>query len=154
MIPEPTADEHLYNQRMADERSEWIKRDRLVDGLENGQASGLDLLWGVAERVAMESAALKFDLERLAARCKDTGILASRRVAALKRLADLVLEIRRLGGDLHVRGKRFRAVEKAWMDTISAVVDEVLPPETGSLFMARLTAVMADWETRFEATQG
>jgi hypothetical protein len=81
-------------------------------------------------------------------------MLLSRRVDGLLKMAGIVLDLRRLGVDVDLRGAKIRAVQLAWMDMVGAVAEEVLPEGAAAVFMESLRKTMEGWQTRLDDSAG
>jgi hypothetical protein len=141
-------EEEAYNAA-ADERAQFIANDPVVR-----TAAGRDpivLLSTLKAEVAREAAALarqRIENEKMG---RDISQVSSRRIDALKKIADIEMEMRKIGFDqIDVHSEKFQKVFKLWIDTIQGVAQDTLPPEQLNLFFVRLTNAMEGWEDKAE----
>ena len=80
---------------------------------------------------------------------KDITTVSGRRIDALKKIADMEMEMRKVGFDqLDVYSEKFQKILKLWIGMIEAVAQDILEPEQLDLFFNRLSSEMEGWEEK------
>lgn len=145
----PTEEDLEHFQELAKERKEFIENDPVVKSATDRDP--LALLSTLKAEVAKEAAALIFQRVQNEMVGKDTTQISGRRIEALKKIADIEMEMRKIGFDqVDVYGEKFQKVFKLWIDIMRTVAEQTLPPEQLDLFFNRLQTEMANWEERAE----
>ena len=143
----PTKEEQEAYEAEAEERRTFIENHPVVKSAQGKDS--LDLLAMVKAEVARESAALmhqRLENERLG---RDISQVSSRRIDALKKIADIEMEMRKIGFDqVDVYGEKFQRIFKLWIDTIAEIAGQTLAPEQLDLFLNRLTTELEGWEDK------
>jgi hypothetical protein len=133
----------------AEEREHFIANDPVVRS-----AAGRDpvaLLGTLKAEVAREAAALVYQRIENEKMGKDISQVSGRRIDALKKIADIEMEMRKIGFDqLDVHSEKFQRVFKLWIETIRSVAEHTLNPEQLDLFFNRLSTEMEGWEDKAE----
>ena len=140
------ADEAHYAATAA-ERQAFVDNDPVVV-----YARGRDpiaLLQTLKSEVAKEAAALAYQRIENEKMGKDISQVSSRRIDAIKKIADIEMEMRKIGFDqIDVHGEKFQKIFKLWIETISGIASETLTPEQADLFFNRLETEMTGWEDK------
>ena len=141
-----------HTQTMA-ERDAHVSQDELVQSLSTSKQDSISALRGIQLRIAQEAAVLEFDRQHLAKQGKDTQMLSSRRVSALKEVAELEAKIRLLKdeGVIDLHDEKVQKLFQFWITTIQEVAAEVLPQEQSDVFLNALITAMESWEERASA---
>lgn len=130
-----------------EERRRFIESDPVVRS-----ANGRDpmvLFNALKMEAARESAVLAFQRAFYERVGKDSSVISSRRVDVLKKIADIELEIRKIGVDqIDVYGEKFQRIAKLWIEMIQEAAIETLGAEQSNLFFNKLTSVMDGWEDK------
>jgi hypothetical protein len=143
----PTLSEQEYNEALSEQLEEFIEADTLTRSKEH--ANSLEVLRIVRDEIIREQASLAFKRTRDEKLGKDTTQASTRRIEALVKIANLELEIRKVGSDtIDLKDPKFQKVFTLWIDTIRKVVTELSPPEYVDLFFNRLMTEMDGWEDR------
>ena len=109
----------------------------------------LVLLSVLKTEVAKEAAALAYQRILNEQMGKDISQVSSRRIDAIKKIADIEMEMRKIGFDqIDVYGEKFQKIFKLWIETIRDVAEHTLTPEQLDLFFNRLTTTMDGWEDK------
>lgn len=146
--PKPTTQDLLYHAEMIRQKTAFIDADPLVQSTRNRQEA-LEVLHRVKEEVAREAAALHFDRIEEEKYGKDTSQMSSRRIAALREIASLELEIKKLGVTMiDLKGERFQKIFLFLLQTIREAAEEILPPEQLNVLFNRLETSLDGWEER------
>lgn len=144
----PTTDDLTYHAEMAEERQKFISSDPLVKRIEEN-ADVLGILRLIKLEVAKEAASLGFESLEQSKRGKDMGQLTSRRVEALKRIADIELKIKEIDAEaINLSSERIQRIFALWVEVMREVANEVLPPESIDLFFNKFATAMEGWEER------
>ena len=145
----PTAEDLEQYEATVEERELFIANDPVVRS-----AAGRDpvtLLGTLKAEVAREAAALVYQRIENEKMGKDISQVSGRRIDALKKIADIEMEIRKIGFDqLDVHSEKFQRVFKLWIETIRSVAEHTLNPEQLDLFFNRLSTEMEGWEEKAE----
>lgn len=143
----PTADDEDRYNAEAEAREQFVANDPVVRS-----AAGRDpiaLLSTLKAEVAREAAALarqRIESEKMG---RDISQVSGRRIDALKKIADIEMEMRKIGFDqLDVHSEKFQKVFKLWIETIRGVAEQTLNPEQLDLFFNRLSTEMDGWEDK------
>jgi len=86
---------------------------------------------------------------------KDTSHISVKRGTLLKYMSETLIQRQALvgssGGDIDIRGPRFREIFKMFLETISKTFDEVrIPAEYKEMFFPALQKNLEGWEDRAE----
>lgn len=143
----PSQDDLEYYEALAEEREQFVSGDPVVQN-----ASGKDplqLLSALKREVARETASLAYQRvvnERMG---RDTSALSGRRIDALKKIADIELEMHKIGFDqLDLYSEKLQRVFQLWTEIVKDAAVATLGPEQLDLFFNRLTTAMDGWEER------
>jgi hypothetical protein len=145
----PTEEDLKYYEETVEERKRVIEEDPVVKS-----AAGKDpfeLLSVLKAEVAREAATLGYQRVQNEMMGKDITQIAGRRIDALKKIADIELEMRKIGFDyVDVHSEKFQKVFKLWIEIIREVAEATLEPEEVDLFFNRLSTEMSGWEDKAE----
>lgn len=148
--PKPTTQDLIYHAEMVRQKAAFIDADPLVQSTRNRQEA-IEVLHRVKEEVAREAASLHFTRIEEEKYGKDTSQMSSRRIGALREIAALELEIRKLGVSMiDVRSERFQKIIKYFLDTIREAATEVSTPEQLNLLFNRLETKLENWEEQVQ----
>jgi hypothetical protein len=146
--PKPTTDDLIYHAEMMRQKTAFIENDPLVKS-SSARQEAVETLQRVKEEIARESAALHFQRIEEEKYGKDTSQMSSRRIAALREVAHLELEIRRLGATMiDLKGERFQKIFAFFLETIRESAGEVFSPEQVDLLFNRLETKLDGWEEK------
>lgn len=144
-----TVAESEYLAAEAKEREDFIANDPVVQAAQN--ADSLAILSALKREVAKETASLAYQRQLNERVGRDSAPLSTRRIDALKKIADIELEMRKIGFDtINVRSEKFQRIVALWVETMREVAAAVLTPELLDLFYNRLTTEMQDWESKVD----
>jgi hypothetical protein len=146
VVEKPSHDELEYHAEMMRERERFIADDGVVKALrEDLTAEGK--LKVIQERLAAEASALEFQRNELDKLGKDTSQVSTRRINALKEIANVELELRKLSTELpDFKSEAFQKVFRLWVQMTSEVAQELLTEEQFDLFVNQLSTKMETWE--------
>jgi hypothetical protein len=137
-----------YQTGNLDDVARFVEQDPLVRAT-RAKVDTLSLLWGIREQVAREASSLEFQRNEQVKQGFDTSKVSTRRVDALKKLADIEMAIQKNGGGgVNLQDERIQRVFKFWVECIREVVVSVLNPEQADLFFSRLQTAMEGWEQK------
>lgn len=135
-----------YHVAMTEARQKYMASDPLLVAIEN-KVDPVDILYQVKRGVAIEAASMAFDQIEGQKRGKDTSQMSSRRIEALKKIAEIELKLRELEAEsLNFTSERFQKVFHFWVRRLATVAQETLPPEMQDLFMNNFARAMENWE--------
>lgn len=147
----PTNDDLIYHAEMLRQKLAYINSDPLVKSSDARQEA-VETLQLVKTEIARESAALAFQCTEESKYGKDTSQMSSRRIAALREVANLELEIRRLGATMiDLKSERFQKIFAFFLETVRESASEVLSPEQVDLLFNRLETKLDGWEEKAQA---
>jgi hypothetical protein len=148
---EPTRDDLIYHAEMMRQKTAFIDADPLVKSSSERQEA-IETLQRVKTEIAKESAALHFQRIEEEKYGKDTSQMSSRRIAALREVAHLELEIRRLGETMiDLKGEKFQKIFALLLETVKSAAEEVLSPEMIGLLFNRLETKLEGWEEKAQS---
>jgi hypothetical protein len=130
------------------EKARFIDADPMVRAVQ-GQLDHMSVLRLLRMEIAKEAAALHFQRVENEKYGKDTSQTSSRRIDALLKVANIELEMRKLGQDvIDLHGERFQRVFALWIEMMRETAAELLTPEQIDLFFNRFSTKMNGWEDR------
>jgi len=145
----PTEEALKHYEELSEERQKFIKEDSVFKNA--GQNDPMVLLSSLKAEVAREAASLHYQRVQDEKLGKDTTRISGRRIDALKKIADIEMEMRKIGFDqVDVHSEKFQRIFKLWIETMRLVAEETLPPELLDLFFNRLQSEMDGWEEKAE----
>lgn len=144
----PTTSDLQYHALMSEEKARFIDADDVVTASRNG-ADAAHMLKLIRAEVAKEAAALHFQRIENEKYGKDTSQNSTRRIDALTKIANIELEIKKLGSEaIDLRHPKFQRVFALWIEMMREVASETLTPELIDLFFNRFSTKIEGWEDR------
>lgn len=145
----PTQTDLEYHALMADQRDKFIESNVVVDAIRK-HTDAADMLRLIKEQLACEAAALEWQRNENQKFGKDTAQVSSRRIEALKKMADLEVDIKKMGADtINLKSEKFQRVFKYLIGSFREVcLDIGLRPEQIDLLFNRLASAMEGWEDK------
>lgn len=145
----PTEEELELHEQHAQELQQIIAEDPVVQN--SAGKDSLALLSTLKSEVAKEAAALAHQRLILQRQNKDITSVSSRRIDALKKIADIEMEMRKIGFDqIDVHSEKFQRIFALWIGMIKDAAVETLDEKAADLFFNKLTNVMEGWEEQAE----
>lgn len=145
----PTAEDREQYEATREEREHALANDPVVRS-----AAGRDplaLLSTLKAEVAREAAALAYQRVLNEQMGRDISQVSARRIDALKKIADIEMEMRKIGFDMvDVHGEKMQRIFKLFVEIVGEVAAATLNPEQLDLFINRLTTSMEGWEDKAE----
>lgn len=149
----PTTSDLQYHDQMAAEKERFIASDPVVIATTKGKAEAAGLLKIIRSEIAKEAAALQFQRMENEKFGKDTAQTSTRRIDALTKIANIELEIKKLGpGAIDPYSEDMQKILSMWIDAIKEVCSEMLTPEQIDLFFNRIMSKLDGWEERVANT--
>jgi hypothetical protein len=138
-----------YHAIMSEQRDKFIASSSIVDAVKK-HVDSADMLRLIKEQLASEAAALEWQRNENAKYGKDTAQVSSRRIEALKKMADLEVDIKKMGADtVNLKSEKFQRVFKYLIGSFREVcLDIGMPPEQLDLLFNRLASSMEGWEDK------
>lgn len=137
-------EEALYQEALDEERRQFIADDPVVQA-----AAGRDslaVLGAIKMQAAQEAASLAFAKSLLERQGKDATQTAVKHLDALKKIADIELEMRKIGVDqLDITGEKFQRVLKYFLGVVKTAAQQTMNSEQADLFFVKLTTEMEGW---------
>lgn len=147
----PTVDDLVYHAEMAEQRARFVESDPLVKTAVSRQEA-IDTLQQVKEQVAREAASLQFAKNEEEKYGRDTSQMSSRRIAALREIANIELEIKKLGVTMiDLKGERFQKIFRFFLETVRESASGTLSPEQVDLLFNRLGTKLEGWEEKAQS---
>jgi len=144
----PTTSDLQYHALMSEEKAKFIDSDTLVQAARSSSDPG-QMLKIIRTEVAKEAAALQFQRIENEKFGKDTAQVSSRRVDALTKIANIEMEIKKLGTDaIDLRSEKFQKVFALWIEIMREAATDTLTPEQIDLFFNRFSTKIEGWEER------
>lgn len=144
----PTTSDLQYHALISEEKAKFIDSDDVVSAA-RGNADTAQMLKLIKAEVAKEAAALHFQRIENEKYGKDTSQNSTRRIDALTKIANIELEIKKLGSDvMDLRHPKFQKVFTLWIEVMREVATETLTPELIDLFFNRFSTKIEGWEDR------
>ncbi len=144
----PTTSDLEYHAQMAEAKAEFIDKDPVFAAIAR-HADSMDILATVRQAVAKEAAALHFQRIENEKYGKDTAQVSTRRIDALKKIADIELEIKKLGGaNIDVHSEKMQRIFKFFVDTVRSTLEGNLSPEQIDLVFNRLSTEFEGWQEK------
>lgn len=145
----PTTSDLEYHAEMSEEKQRFIEQDPVVIAATKGKIEATHILRLIRTEIAKEAAALHFQRVENEKFGKDTSQNSSRRIDALTKIANIELEIKKLGPSaIDPTSEDFQRIFTMWVDAIKDVAAETLSPEQVDLFFNRLSTKLEGWEER------
>lgn len=147
----PTIEDLAYHAMALTARERFVADDPLVRAIE-GRADTRSILNLAMRQMAEEAASLAFEEVEIQKRGRDAAQTSSRRIDALKKVAEIQLQLREMEGEtLNTASEQFQRVFALWVERLTAVLQVVLEPQQVDLVMSRFAAAMAKWEEEASA---
>ena len=144
----PTTSDLQYHALISEEKAKFIDSDAVVQATRGAADSG-QVLKLIRAEVAKEAAALHFQRIENEKYGKDTAQTSTRRIDALTKIANIELEIKKLGSDaIDLRAEKFQKVFALWIEMMREVAADTLTPEQIDLFFNRFSTKIEGWEDR------
>lgn len=145
----PTKEDLEYYAETFPERQKFINDDPVVRSAKTNDP--LATLAALKSEVAREAASLLYQRVQNEKMGKDITQISARRIDALKKMADIELDMHKIGFDhLDLHSEKFHKVFKFWIEIIRNVAEQVLSAENLDLFFNRLSTEMEGWEEKAE----
>ena len=142
----PTVSDLEYHAAASRAKAEFIASDPLVKAI-IAKADSNIVLTHIKEQIAREAAELQFERSESDKLGKDGMLHSAKRVQALVKIADLEIEMKKLGGDvIDLKSERFQKIFAMLIDKMQEVARTTMPPEIADLFFTRLISEMEGWE--------
>ncbi len=150
----PTEADLEYHAEVAREQTEFVDKDEIVLAARDRRNS-VDTLQLVKERIAMSAASLEFhrvELQKRGQNNREVPQIISRQIAAMKEVANIEAEIRKLGIDaFDLKNERFQQVFALLIESFRDVAKEMLPSKQFDLLWNKLETQLEGWEDRAES---
>jgi hypothetical protein len=143
-----TTSDLVYHAKVIEEKGAAIDSDSLVRAA-TLNADSADMLHLVKIEVAREAASLLFQRTENEKYGRDTSQVSTRRIDALKKIADIELEVKKIGaGMIDLKNEKMQRVFKFLIGQMREVAQEVLAPEAMDLYFNRLSTALEGWEDK------
>ena len=143
-----TTSDLQYHAAVSEEKARFIDSDAVVNASRGG-ADAPQMLKLIKSEVAKEAAALHFQRIENEKYGKDTAQTSTRRIDALTKIANIEMEIKKLGSEaIDLRHPKFQRVFGLWIEVMRQVASETLTPQQIDLFFNRFSTAIEGWEDR------
>jgi hypothetical protein len=147
----PTTSDLEYHAQIVEQKGQFIDKDAVVIAAYK-HADPLSMLAVIKTEVAKESAALHFQRIENEKLGKDTSQVSTRRIDALKKIADIELELKKLGADtIDVTSEKMVKVFTFFIGTVRSILEENLTPEQLEVVFNRLETEFVGWQEKLAA---
>jgi hypothetical protein len=144
----PTTSDLEYHAQMIEQKARFVDSDKVVQAAARN-ADPMSMLAVIKAEVARESAALHFQRIENEKFGKDTAQVSTRRIDALKKIADIELEIKKMGAStIDVNSEQMQRVFKFFVETVRAILEETLSSEQTDLVFNRLSTEFEGWQEK------
>jgi hypothetical protein len=145
----PVESDLEYHEMIVKERAEFIEEDPIVRSIQN-RSDTAELMNRIKEEVARETAALHHQRLENGKFGRDTAQISTRRIDGLKKIAEIELEIKRMGADtINLKSER---MQKLFQYIIAAFregcVQINMSPEQIDLLFNHLSTNLEGWEEK------
>jgi hypothetical protein len=156
VIRKPTSDDLEYHARIAVEREEFVKNHLLVrhNEVKGSGHTAADKLNLLKYYIARETAVLEFNRVEMEKRGVDTSQNSSRIIASMKQIADIELDIKKLGHTvIDPTSEEVQKIFKFWLGCLKTVISELvegkaMDSQTMDLFFNKFSSAMDGWEDK------
>jgi hypothetical protein len=148
VTPAPSANEMEWAAQVNTIREQYVNNDDLVQSLQN-QTPSAELLIKVIEELAIESAAIRYEIQsaHVASRSERIPQMISGRTSAILKMAAIIFEMAKLGLiELDLSSTPVQRVFEFFMETISSIATQTLPE--AEAFIHRCHEALENWEDR------
>lgn len=144
----PTPADLEYHAQASEEKAKFIESDPVVLAAQ-GKLDPVAVMKLLRTEIAREAAALHYQRIENEKYGKDTSQTSTRRIDALLKIANIEMEIKKIGTDaIDLHGERFQKVFALWVEMMRETAAELLTPEQIDLFFNRFSTKMEGWEDR------
>jgi hypothetical protein len=145
--PKPTKSDLEYHAETIKRKAEHVEKDAVVKAADKRE-NAAEVLRRIQAEVAREAAALEFDRIEQSKYGKDTASVSKARISALKEVANLELELKRLSSSvIDLKSEQMQKVFGLWIGMIQEAA-AVLPAEVADVFFNKLTSLTNGWEEK------
>ena len=150
----PTTEDLEYHAEVMAQQTSFVDDDEIVKASRE-RTETVDTLYLLKERIAMSAAALEFhrlELQKRGISNRDIPQIISRQIAAMKEIAGVEMEIRKLGVDaIDLKNERLQRVFSLLIETFRDVAKKMVAPEQFDLLWNKLENELEGWEDRADS---
>jgi hypothetical protein len=145
-MPAPSADEMVYLEAVNRARDDHVVADPLV-GVVQGKEEPARVLRKIIEALAVETAAIAWEIRQGRNAGRDVSQLCSRRIDGLCKIALVELGITKVGlsAELTADDPRMRIITEFFLATVSDVVASILPADCAPEILGRIARALRAW---------
>lgn len=145
-----TRDALEYHAEISEAKIRYVETDPIVIAIDAGEEPAR-ILHFIKSGVAREAASLSFERIESEKRGRDTSMISSRRIDALKKIAEIELKLRELEAEsVNLSGEKIQKLFGLWVDKMRHAGVEVMSPEVLDLFLSKFATGMETWEEEAE----
>jgi len=145
----PTSADLEYHKQVMAEQTEFVESDEIVK-VSRERSESVETLYLIKERIALSAASLEFhrlELQKRGVSNREIPQIISRQIAAMKEIAAVEAEIRKLGVDaIDLKNERLQRVFGLLINTFRDVAKEMLEPQQFDLMWNKLENKLEGWE--------
>lgn len=147
VVARPSKGDLEYHAETIKRKAAHVEKDEVVKAADKRE-NAAEVLRRIQAEVAREAAALEFDRIEQSKYGKDTASVSKARIAALKEVANLELELKRLSASIiDLKSEQMQKVFGLWISMIQEAAS-VLPAEQADVFFNKLTSLTDGWEEK------
>ncbi len=140
-----------YHALMSAEKARFIAQDPVVIAASNNRVQALAILALIRVEIAKEAAAIQFQRMESEKFGKDTSQTSTRRIDALGKIANIELEMKKLGPTtIDPHSEEFQKIFALWLELLKGIMTELFTAQQIDLFFNRLDSALEGWEERVQ----
>jgi hypothetical protein len=145
----PSQEDLEYYEALTADREQFLANDPVVQNATRNDPLGM--LSALKREVARETANLAYQRMLNERMGRDGSAISGRRIEALKKIADIELEMHKIGFEqIDLYSEKLQRVFQLWTEIVKDAAVATLSPEQLDLFFNRLTTAMDGWEEKAE----
>jgi len=145
--PKPSKSDLEYHAETIKRKAVHVEDDEVVRATDQ-RKDAAEVLRRIQAEIAREAAALEFERVEQSKYGKDTSAVSKARITALKEVANMELELKRLSSSvIDLKSEQMQKIFALWI----AMVQEaaiVLPAEVADVFFNKLVTLTNGWEEK------
>jgi hypothetical protein len=145
IVPAPSADEAVYLEAANRARDDHIVADALV-GVVQGREEPIRVLHTILHGLAVETAAIAWEIRQGRGAGRDVSQLCSRRIDGLCKIALVEVGILKLGlsSELTADDPRMRIITESFLASVGDVIEATLPAGRATDIMGKIARALRD----------
>jgi len=152
----PTSEDLEYHAKVAEERKAFVENHELVvhNKPHHYGHTAADKLNQLKFHIARETAVLEFNRMEMEKRGVDTSQVSSRIIGSMKQIADIELEVKKLGKTvIDPNSEEMQRIFRFWLGALKTVFSDLVKeksvePQVMDLFFNKFSNAMEGWEEK------